>query len=279
MVRPRIAVCFFGITRSLSHTIASIEANVLAPARQQGEVTVLSHFFEQTQIDNPRSGEAGTLNTQEHKLLPNDWLELEPPGTGLDQWGFEELKQHGDRWSDDFRSLRNLMQQQHSLHRVTDAALKTDPDLVIFCRPDLHYHDSFEDQIARGLKDVWPTVRLPSWQPWIGRNDRFAIARGQRAVRAYGQRVELAQEYCRWREEPLHAEKLVAYALRRHFVRVKTFPLRASRVRISGERVDEVFTPPHWRATLPETLRRRARFVALKTGMLKFVPSGLRRGS
>lgn len=277
MTRPRIAICFFGITRSLSHTIGSIEQNVLAPARAQGTVTVLSHFFQQTRIDNPRSGETGTLDTAEHRLLPNDWLELEPPGACLLRWDFEGLKAHGDIWRDEFRSLRNLIHQQHSLHRVTGAALQTDPDLVIFCRPDLYYHDSLEGQIARGLRDPWPTVRLPDWQPWRGRNDRFAIARGKRAVRAYGQRIEMAQDYCRWREAPLFAEGLVAYALRRRLVRVKTFALRASRVRAGGEMVEEIFTPPPWRQELPKTLRRHARFVALKTGALKFVPRGLRR--
>ena len=278
MSRPRIAICFFGITRSLKHTIDSIERNVLNPARRSGTVTVLSHFFQQDRIDNPRSGESGALDTEEYRLLPNDWIELEPPETCLERWDFEGLKAHGDYWNDDFRSLRNLVHQQHSLHRVTCAALETDPDLVLFCRPDLHYHDSFEGQITQALKDRLPTVRLPDWEAWRGRNDRFAIARGTRAIRAYGQRIEVAKKFCLWCEEPLHAERLLAYALRRRLVRVKTFPLRASRTRTNGTVVEESFIPPSWRETMPYAIRRRARFIALKTGTLRWVPRALRRG-
>ena len=265
MSKPRIAICFFGITRSLKHTIGSIEANVLAPARRAGDVTVLSHFFEQTRIDNPRSGEAADLDPEEHRLLPNDWLELEPPETCLERWDFEGLKAHGDFWDDGFRSLRNLVHQQHSLHRVTTAALEADPDLVLFCRPDLYYHDSFEDQIARALRDRWPTVRLPDWQAWRGLNDRFAMARGQRAITSYGQRIEVAQQYCRWREAPLHAEGLLAHALRWRGVRVRTFPLRASRTRTNGDMIEENFTPPPWRQEAVRKLSAQARFVARKT--------------
>ena len=57
----KIAVCFRGISRSLSHTIDSIRENVIAPSRTFGEVRVFTHLFDQKTIDNPRSGEKGEL--------------------------------------------------------------------------------------------------------------------------------------------------------------------------------------------------------------------------
>jgi hypothetical protein len=58
----KIAVCFRGISRSLSHTIDSIRENVIAPSRAFGEVRVFTHLFDQKTINNPRSGEIGQLD-------------------------------------------------------------------------------------------------------------------------------------------------------------------------------------------------------------------------
>ena len=136
---PRIAVCFFGITRSLVDTIGSIEANALAPARARGQVTIFTHLHALDRIDNPRSQEAGIVDPNEHRLLGSDWLLREAPGMALERWNFPALKTHGDRWQDDYRSLSNLVHQLHSLRETTLAALETDPDLCLFLRPDLYY--------------------------------------------------------------------------------------------------------------------------------------------
>lgn len=242
----KIAVCFFGITRSLRHTIASIEENVLAPARLCGEVKIYAHFFRQKEIDNPRSGEVGELDTEEYRLLNPDWLQLEEPDTCLSRWNFEAIKGYGDHyyWNDGFRSMRNLMHQLHSLHEATGAVLADDADLCLFCRPDLRYHDSLGRHIQRGTKARHDLVQVPYWQPWHGLNDRFAIVTGREAIAAYGQRILLAQEFCQLGPQPLHAESLLKYAISKAGVRVKKFPERASRVRLDGTQAREIFNYP-----------------------------------
>ena len=138
----RIGVCFFGITRSLRFTIPSIQENLLAPAREFGDVVSYAHFFDQRNICNPRTGEFGALDVEEHKLLPIDRLVLEEPDICLQTWRFDDLRTHGDAWNDNFISLRNLVHQLHSLNEVTKMAVSDGVDLVIFARPDLQYHDS-----------------------------------------------------------------------------------------------------------------------------------------
>ena len=101
----KIAVCFRGISRSLSHTIDSIRENVIAPSRAFGEVRVFTHLFDQKTINNPRSGEIGQLDSTEHQLLQSDWLSLEPPGECLEKNHYDTLKTFGDPWNDDFASL------------------------------------------------------------------------------------------------------------------------------------------------------------------------------
>lgn len=246
MRRPSspVAVCFFGITRSLKHTLPSITRNVLEPAARGGEARIYAHFFDQKRVDNPRSGESGDLDPGEHRLLSPHWLELEPPDAFLESRDFALLKSHGDYWDDGFRSLRNLVHQLHSLDRVTQAVLDDGIEVCLFCRPDLEYHDSLAHVVSRARRDAGPLVQLPYWQSWEGLNDRFAVATGRTAIAAYGQRIRQALTYCATTSRPLHAERLVEFALREAGVRTRLISPRASRVRVDGRHADEDFQHP-----------------------------------
>lgn len=241
--RPGLAICFFGITRSLRYTLPSITANVLEPLRRLGDVRVYAHFYEQAEIDNPRSGEKGALDPTEYRLLRADRLMLERPDTLQPGW-FETIAAHGDFWQDGNRSLRNLLHQLHSLDMVTGMALEDGMKICVFCRPDLRYHDSLAPAVRRAIAAPDALVQLPSWQSWFAMNDRFAVAKGARAIAAYGQRGRLAVELCQTRNEALHAESLVKYAMIRAGIRVRQIPARASRVRFDGTEVEEDFRHP-----------------------------------
>jgi hypothetical protein len=243
IVTKKIAVCFFGITRSLTHTIASIEQNVLVPARKRGDTKVYAHFFQQRKIEHERSGESGTLDLGEHQLLPSEWLQLEQPDLCLEERGFSTLKTFGDSWNDGFASLRNLVHQLHSLDAVTTAALADGSDICVFCRPDLRYHDSLRASLRQALHNS-NLAQLPRWQAWGGLNDRFAICSGPAAISAYGHRIRVAEQFCRDRDSPLHSEQLVQYALQEANVPVRQIRARASRVRLGGIQRDEDFRSP-----------------------------------
>ena len=251
--RPRIVICFFGITRSLAYTAGGLETHVLTPARRLGDTIVLGHFYRQTTIDNPRTRERGTLREDEHRLLAFDRVTLEAPDVPkiVD---FEELRRHGDYWGDGFASLRNLVAQLHSLNEVTAQALSHDPDLVVFCRPDLWFHDSLESELRTMVRRNAPSIVVPYWQPWGGRNDRFAIVRGAGAIACTGMRGLRALEYCDVHAAPLHAEGLLRWATQH--LTTRTTGVRASRVRFRGDVQFEDFTHP-WE----HELRRRLPFV------------------
>lgn len=228
----------------MTHTIGSITDNILAPARILGEVRIFAHFFRQATINNPRSGENGALNPDEHALLAPDWLELEAPEHCLEIHRFEEIKAFGDEWQDEFRSLSNLIHQLHSLKRVTEAALKWAPDIYIFVRPDLEYHDSFAPLLTEVSLSGGDSAWYPNWQLCGGLNDRFLICRGDNVAHAYGARIDVALDFCRKTGNPLRSEKLVAHALKNRGVTVRPMPLRASRVRANGKLHPEKFDHP-----------------------------------
>lgn len=244
---PSIAICFFGITRSLNHTFCSIDKNVLSAASKHGRIKIYSHFFLQEYISNPRSGEAGSYDIDEYKLLDSDWIELEAPDACLSLWNFHEICEFGDFWGDDFRSTRNLVHQLHSLRQVTLAVERDAMEMCIFCRPDLIYHHRFGAIVSKALSQRGDHVWLPYWESWNGYNDRFAICKGSNAIRAYGRRIELMNKFCR-KMGPLHAEKLVKFSLTENRIDTRFTGLRASRVRLDGVVKEEDFEHPRMKA-------------------------------
>ena len=238
----RIGVCFFGITRSLRFTIPSIQENLIAPASELGKVVTYAHFFQQRNISNPRTGEFGALDVEEHKLLSIDRLVLEEPDICLQTWRYDNLKSHGDAWNDNFNSLRNLVHQLHSLNEVTRMVVSDGADIVVFARPDLWYHDSFKNAIQKAARGTTPRVILPCWQHWEnGYNDRFAICRGNSAIISYGSRIERATAYCEKFKGGLHAERLLRFALTESAIYPYCTRIRAGRIRSNAEQVKENF--------------------------------------
>ncbi len=247
-----IAVCYFGITRGLEFTLPSLQRNVVGAARSLGETRVFAHFFAQTHIDNPRSGEKTVLDPAAYKKLDLDKVELEAPNVCLETRNFALIKAHGDPWDDRFRSLSNLIHQLHSLEQVCKMALNSNTRVVAFCRPDLRYHDNLRRPIARALSTNSSKIWLPAWQSHSGRNDRFAICSGDEAIRSYGMRAQRMLEFCEESDNALHAERLVAYCLQRDRIAVEEISHRASRIRADGS----VATPDRF-PSLPKRLAKR----------------------
>lgn len=273
MSSQKIAICFFGITRSLKFTINSIEKCVLSPAHEAGEIKVFSHFFKQNQIYNRRSREVGVLDVDEYRLLPSDWVVLEEPDECLALHDFKVLKRFGDCWSDGFVSLRNLIHQLHSLEKVTNTAVDWGAEIYLFIRPDLRYHDSLEHYLRQAVESPDPVLWIPDWQHGYGYNDRFAICRSSSIASVYGGRVNDCIEYCMDRKEPLHSESLLEYSLDKEGIRPKPMAVRASRVRSNGSVRVEEFSVKRF-----SKLRKWLRHILFRLRIISLVPKMLRGG-
>lgn len=240
----KIAICFFGITRSVRHTLPSIEQNIYTPCRDKGEVRVFAHFFDQTRVISKRSRENVKLDPNEHRLLKIDDLQLEAPEGCLEEHGFEQLKAFGDTRRDGFQSLRNLTCALHSLSRVATHALAWQPDIFVFVRPDLRYHESLRDILNQAISGDLKGAVIPDWQHWRGGlNDRFAICTTQAAAEAYAMRVHKMRSYCEYFQEPLHAESLLRYVMENERINIYPTSVKASRIRADGRLKNEHFGP------------------------------------
>ena len=227
----RVALAFFGLPRRSDLSFPSIERRLIEPIAACAELHVRYHLYRQDRVVNPRNEEDHAMREADYApFLQFPGVQVPPPAEPSDR--LRRLRAHGDAWANGFVSLRNLVQLE-SLLAVTQAVAELVPDVVLFARPDLLYHDAVtETMLEEGARSP-DTVAVPAWESWGGCNDRLALA-GAGAFRAYGGRLLLADHYCETRQQPLHAEKLLHHALRFAGIAARPLALRASRVRGDG---------------------------------------------
>jgi hypothetical protein len=258
----KIALVLYGIPRCTNVCAPSIEERLLKPLRLQGDVSVVHHLWKIERVTSARSGEDAALAADAYIWFEQFQGVVEPPQAFEQGAAFDSWKQFGDEFRDDFGSLRNLMHQLQSLKRATALARQTDPDVVVFARPDLLYHDEIPRSACRLVSRFPSFCVVPHWNWWAGFNDRFAIC-GRQAFEAYGNRVDRAFEFGQVTHRPIHSESLVKFALHRAGVNTLAIPLKASRVRADGSIRQENFnaleTSTLWRGRRDKLDRLRFR--------------------
>ncbi|MEJ5990763.1 hypothetical protein WG902_12245 [Ramlibacter sp. PS3R-8] len=226
----KIALAFFGLPRCSAIAFPSIESNLLAPLRAAGELRIWQHLWRQERIFNPRTGEDQAVPEDNYEPFAGFEGSIVPRPDSPHPL-LQRAMVHGDAWQDGFVALGNLVFQLQALYEVTQRVATAQPDVVVFARPDMLYHDPLDPadlQYALQQPDV---VMLPGYESWGGCNDRFAIA-GARAFKAYGGRILLADNFCERTKRPLHSETFLRYALAFAGIPVRTIALRASRMRM-----------------------------------------------
>jgi hypothetical protein len=234
----RIFLAFFGLTRSLRHTIGSIRAHITEPlAAGYMEAPRYGHFHLPAEISNARSGEFGLpADPAEVALLDLDAGRTDPQDLTLIADPLAVAAQYPDHYGDNYASVRNLCFQLRSLHELWGLLepVVTEQDWVAFLRPDLLYLDPLDlaGIVARMLRDG-SHLAVPAWQAWGGLNDRFAIANA-RAAKIYATRLTRL-EAATASMGALHAETLLGYTAAVERLRVARVPARAIRIRANGQ--------------------------------------------
>jgi hypothetical protein len=239
----RVAVVFFGMVRALPETLDSIRAHIIGCNAVDGiELKLFASLNLLDVVRNPRSGEHGLpldpgqvlqLGADAYHLVRQDDADIAPL--------LDLARLQRDPYRDDYASIRNLLQQLRSLDRawrLIHQPAGRSFDLYLFVRPDLRYLTPIRITDLAPCLDEPSSLLVPSWHSWGGLNDRFALA-GPVAAQTYATRIGLVPAYCA--EAPLHAEKLLRFALTQARCKVGALPVFAERVRTDGATKAENF--------------------------------------
>mmetsp|Transcript_14321 Transcript_14321/g.32159 ORF Transcript_14321/g.32159 Transcript_14321/m.32159 type:complete len:310 (+) Transcript_14321:193-1122(+) len=233
-----IAICVWGIMRSLRYTIHSLHHFMLTPIQRSGNTyEIFMHTYNFTGIyESARNFEpASQLNFSDWKILKPDHILVEDQDEYDKYANYEQYMDMGDPWHNDYVSFRNHLRALHALQQLAialeEASHQRQFDGVIYVRADV----LLLNPVPFFLLKRPQTMFLPDFHRSCKGgeyNDRMALGDMDSAL-VYGRRIEHALEYSR--RNPLHAEKFIYGHLTASNVTVLEVPLRFRRVRSSGD--------------------------------------------
>lgn len=245
----KVALCLYGINRSLSITAESILKNVVTPWSRAYEAHLYGAFLEPHEgIRNVRSGEMGVrTETSSFALLPFEKVSVTPQ-EALDQAvPFQTvLPLVQDHYQDQHQSSRNIFRSLYTLQQSYRLAVQSELsfDVIAFIRPDLFYVDTWDvDRITADLEASGPQgVITPSWQQWGGLNDRIAVCSATSAA-IFQRRFECILDFVAQSNEALHSESMLLWFCIQNGLRYDHFMReRGIRVRANGTFREEQFS-------------------------------------
>jgi hypothetical protein len=230
-----IAICFFGLTRSLKYTIQSIQNNIFKILQENHiDYETFIHTFQLHSINNPRSGEKDiALNTTEYKLLEPNFVKVTDQNSFIQNINLDDFLVHGDTWKDGNHSVKNLICQYQSISLVTDLWLERNKtrsfDLVLYLRPDLEYNRLNVSNLYYAYENH--KIIVPSYHNYGGFNDRFAVGPSD-IMQVYGKRIDILRDYCV--KKRLHSETFMKDLLSPYEAEA-VFQLIGKRIRANGK--------------------------------------------
>lgn len=237
VTQKKVAICFWGLTRSLKYTIESIREKIFKPLLEVGilfDVFMHTFTFKGNYINIFSKESCENLDFEEYKLLNPNYFMSEDQDEVKNGINFEEYHSQPDPFSwanpdHPYSTFDNFIIASYSKMKVTRMMLETNNnyDAVLFIRPDVKFHTSLD---INWILDVTDTlVHTPAFGQYEGYNDRAFIGNINTGV-IYGTIFERILEWSK--NYSLISEKYCKLNLE-NFENVQ-IPLYFNRVRCNG---------------------------------------------
>lgn len=238
----RIAICYWGLTRSTKHIYTSHQQHLYGPLKENGHTYDV--FIHTWRTSTPRTWNRPDppIDEAEGNFLGPTRLQIDDQDEWLktvnmadyfysDVWAkYGDNRIHGE-WRPDL--LQNHICALESLQRAY-SLLPTDTryDFIVFIRPDMELLAPFP---AERLEAMGPhEILLTDSAHNEGYNDRFAVMRAN-VAEPYAFRMRTLKQYRKTRGR-IVSEKVVKACIDNHYgpATMISFPMR--RVRTDGKR-------------------------------------------
>lgn len=231
----KVAILFWGLTRSLKYTHESMKQNVFDVLKLHNiQYNIYIHTYKyDTLYNNKRAKEINIrLDHTEYKLLSPDFFKISLDSKVRRKIKFNKYMKHGSGWRD-VNTLHNFVMSMYSKYQVTKLLIKNKIgyDKIIFMRPDVRYLNKLDVSFIKNTDDN--VICIPNFH-LFGKymmNDRFAICSYDVAVK-YGTFFKKLKSYSQKRK--LHSETLIGYYIKKYKFDVKYIDFYFNRVRADG---------------------------------------------
>jgi len=238
-----IAICFFGITRSLKYTIKSIKENILQAFEENNiDYDIYLHTYKITSdYVNYRAKEttaANDIDNEEYKLLNPKYLKIDIQEIIKKKLELPKYRTKGDPWqntcSKNYNSLDNFILGSYSKFQVTKMVKNSNKiyDHVLFIRPDCLYVKKFNIDFLKFVNNGVICTPDFSLHSRYLLNDRMAIC-NMNNYWIYGNIFETLLYLSK--KIHLHSETILGIILEKYNIKSKKIDYKFIRVRCNGE--------------------------------------------
>lgn len=236
----KIALCFWGLTRSLKYTIDSIQEHVFDPLKQNNvEYTIFLHTYKfDSPYINPRAQEIYVeLDFDEYKLLNPDYVQIDNQDEIKQKIDIEKYRTMPDPWDSNYICVDNFICAMYSKKQLGIMVQNSEIvfDYIIYLRPDVKFLTPFDVRYFSIVKKN--TVCTPSFHLFPKLNDRFCILKPnnlEKYYRLFDYMYEFSTIF------PLHSEKFQYYIMTRNYKWIiKYVSFLFNRVRFNGNELQD----------------------------------------
>ena len=236
----KVALCFWGLTRSLKYTIHSINKYILEVFKDKNiEYKIFLHTFHfDSNYNNPRANESDIeLDFDEYKLLNPDYVEIEDQDEVKTNIGMNKYRTFPDPWESDYVSVDNFICAMYSKKQVGIMVENCDInfDYIVYLRPDVKYSTYFDIKYF-SLANKY-SICTPNFHLFPKMNDRFCIL----TVNNLKQYYSLFDEMYKYSlTSPLHSERFQYHIINNVYKwKIYYVPFYFNRVRANGAELND----------------------------------------
>jgi hypothetical protein len=232
----RVALAFWGLTRSLKYTIDSINDKIIKILKDNNiEYKIFIHTWIINSIySNKRSKEHNIiLDNEEYNLLNPDYYELHNQDNFKKHINLKAFRRHKDPWNTNYETVDNFICAMYSKLKCTELINKSNEtfDYIIYLRPDVLYLNNFNIDFFKKVNNN--TICIPNFALYSNFNDRFCIT-NMNTYKIYGCIFYKLFEYSK--HNPLHSETVHYKVITNNKINIeKINNFIFKRVRASGE--------------------------------------------
>lgn len=244
MEKPKIAILFWGITRSLKYTIHSLEKNLFnILLKNNYQVIKFMHTFvmDDNIYTNKRAKEIKVeLDFDEYKLLQPDYIKIDNQDKVAKRIRLKKYRTMGNPWSaPDFQTLDNFILACYSKYKVYKMLKKSNlkVDYVIYMRPDVMCLNPFPIKSLSLLNNSAGSNKYCCLMPNFHHfgpykiNDRMYVST-LKNCKYFGNMFK--NLYSDSKKMVLHSETYLGFILCRHKFKIHYIHFYFNRVRANG---------------------------------------------
>lgn len=213
MENKKIAICFWGLTRSLKHTISSLKKNIfeiLDANNIKYDIYIHTYILATPYINN-YSGEINVeLDSEEYKLLNPFKYQIDDQNLIKSTLNLLEYRTHPDPWNTNYETCDNFILALYSKFQVTNLVISSNInyDNIMFVRPDVKILTPLDINWLNisNINDIY----TPIFDKHLGLNDRFFLSNYRNGI-IYGNAFLQLKEYSKSRN--IHSETYCKFYL------------------------------------------------------------------